>query len=37
MYTGDYPGKMETLKSMLKDKKYMLVENEDELTCTGLK
>lgn len=34
--SGDYAGKMLTLASMLKDKKYMLVQNNDELTAKDL-
>lgn len=34
--SGDYAGKMLTLSSMLKDKKYMLVQNKDELTAEDL-
>lgn len=34
--TGDYSGKMLTLTSMLRDKKYMLVQNSDELTAVDL-
>ncbi|MEG0772154.1 CehA/McbA family metallohydrolase [Clostridium sp.] len=33
---GDYAGKILTLTSMLKDKKYMLVQNTDELTAQDL-
>lgn len=35
--SGDYAGKDLTLREMLKDRKYMLVENNDELTAEDLK
>lgn len=34
--SGDYAGKMLTLTSMLRDKQYMLVQNQDELTAQDL-
>jgi len=34
--SGDYKGKMLTLASTLRDKKYMLVQNSDELTLQDL-
>ncbi|MGE5631515.1 MAG: CehA/McbA family metallohydrolase [Caulobacteraceae bacterium] len=35
--SGDYSGKILTLKAMLKEKGYMVVENKDELTAEDLK
>jgi predicted extracellular nuclease len=35
--SGDYAGKDLTFREMLKDRKYMLVENNDELTAEDLK
>ncbi|MDF2520415.1 MAG: LPXTG-motif cell wall anchor domain protein, partial [Clostridia bacterium] len=34
--TGDYKNKIETLKQMLKDSKFMMVVNNDELTAADL-
>ena len=34
--SGDYPGKMENLKALLKEDKIMLVQNQDELTAEDL-
>lgn len=34
--TGDYPGKMTALAAMLKNRKIMLVQNNDELTAQDL-